>query len=57
MGISTRIYYHEKYLDAIYKRSKKLRYLKYIKATRFLADKLYNRGIRKPYIDYPMMLS
>jgi putative transposase len=56
LGISTWIYYHEKYLDAIYKRDERLRHL-YITATRFLADELYSRGVRKLYIGYPIMLS
>jgi putative transposase len=56
LGISTWIYHQGKYLDAIYKRDERLRHL-YITATRFLADELYNRGIRKLYIGYPYMLS
>jgi putative transposase len=56
LGISTWIYYHEKYLDAIYKRDERLRHL-YITAIRFLADELYSRGVRKLYIGYPYMLS
>ncbi len=35
-----------KYLDAMYKRDERLMHL-YIKATRFLADELYSRGVRK----------
>jgi transposase len=49
-------YYHEKYLDAMYKRDERLRHL-YIIAIRFLADELYRRGVRKLYIGYPIMLS
>jgi len=49
-------YYHEKYLDAMYKRDERLRHL-YIAAIRFLADELYRRGVRKLYIGYPIMLS
>ena len=49
-------YYHEKYLDAMYKKNERLRHL-YITATRFLADELYRRGVRKLYIGYPIMLS
>jgi putative transposase len=56
LGISTWIYYHEKYLDAMYKRDERLRHL-YITAIRFLADELYRRGVRKLYIGYPIMLS
>jgi putative transposase len=56
LGISTWIYYHEKYLDAMYKRDERLRHL-YITAIRFLADLLYRRGVRKLYIGYPIMLS
>jgi putative transposase len=56
LGISTWIYYHEKYLDAMYKRDERLRHL-YITAIRFLADELYRRGVRKRYIGYPIMLS
>jgi putative transposase len=55
LGIPTWIYYHEKYLDAIYKRDERLRHL-YITAIRFLADELYRRGVRKLYIGYPYML-
>jgi putative transposase len=56
LSISTWIYYHEKYLDAMYKRDEKLRHL-YITAIRFLADELHRRGVRKLYIGYPIMLS
>ncbi|MDT7887644.1 MAG: transposase [Desulfurococcales archaeon] len=56
LGISTWIYYHEKYLDAMYKRDEMLRHL-YITAIRFLADELYRRGVRKLYIGYPIMLT
>jgi putative transposase len=56
LGISTWIYYHEKYLDAMYKKNERLRHL-YITAIRFLADDLYRRGVRKLYIGYPYMLS
>jgi putative transposase len=56
LGVSTWIYYHEKYLDAMYKRDERLRHL-YITAIRFLADELYDRGVRKLYIGYPIMLS
>jgi putative transposase len=56
LGISTWIYYHEKYLDAMYKRDERLRHL-YITAIRFLADELYRRGVRRLYIGYPYMLS
>jgi putative transposase len=56
LGISTWINYHEKYLDAMYKRDERLRHL-YITAIRFLADELYDRGVRKLYIGYPIMLS
>ncbi|MDT7889265.1 MAG: transposase [Desulfurococcales archaeon] len=55
-GISTWREYHEKYLKAMYKRDERLRQL-YITAIRFLADKLYDRGVRKLYIGYPIMLS
>ena len=54
--VSTWIYYHEKYLDAMYKRDERLRHL-YITAIRFLADELYRRGVRKLYIEYPIMFS
>ena len=38
--------YHEKYLKAAYKRGERLRNRNiYIAAIRFLADKLYNKGI------------
>jgi putative transposase len=38
--------YHEKYLKAVYKRDERLRNRNiYIAAIRFLADKLYNKGI------------
>jgi putative transposase len=56
LGISTWIYYHEKYLDAMYKRDERLRHL-YITAIRFLADELHRRGVKKLYIGYPIMLS
>jgi putative transposase len=56
LGISTWIYYHEKHLDAMYKRDERLGHL-YITAIRFLADELYRRGVRKLYIGYPIMLS
>ncbi|MDT7887718.1 MAG: transposase [Desulfurococcales archaeon] len=58
LGISTWIYlyYHEKYLDAMYKRDERLRHL-YITAIRFLADELYRRGVKKLYIGYLYMLS
>jgi len=56
LSISTWIYYHEKYLDAMYKKDERLRHL-YITAIRFLADLLYRRGVRKLYIGYPIMLS
>jgi putative transposase len=56
LGISTWIYYHEKYLDAMYKRDERLRHL-YITAIRFLADELHRRGVRKLYIGYPIILS
>jgi hypothetical protein len=56
LGISTWIYYLERYLDAMYKRDRRLRHL-YISATRFLADELYDRGVRKLHIGYPIMLS
>jgi putative transposase len=55
-GISTWREYHEKYLKAMYKRDERLRHL-YITAIRFLADELYDRGVRKLYIGYPIMLS
>jgi len=55
-GFSTWKEYHEKYLKAMYKRDERLRHL-YITAIRFLADKLYDRGVRKLYIGYPYMLS
>jgi putative transposase len=48
-GIPTWREYHEKYLKAMYKRDERLRHL-YITAIRFLADKLYDRGVRKLYI-------
>ncbi|MDT7889937.1 MAG: hypothetical protein RQ885_13320 [Desulfurococcales archaeon] len=35
-----------RYLDAMYKRDERHRHL-YITATRFLADELYDRGVRK----------
>jgi len=56
LGVSTWTYYHEKYLDAMYKRDERLRHL-YITAIRFLADELHRRGVRKLYIGYPIMLS
>jgi putative transposase len=46
----------KKYLKAIYKRDERLRHL-YIAAIGFLADKLYDRGVRKLYIGYPIVLS
>jgi putative transposase len=46
----------KKYLKAMYKRDERLRHL-YITAIRFLADKLYDRGVRKLYIGYPIELS
>ena len=55
-GLPTWREYHEKYLKAMYKRDERLRHL-YITAIRFLADKLYDRGVRKLYIGYPYMLS
>jgi hypothetical protein len=48
--------HHERCLKAIYTRDERLRHL-YITATRFLADEPYNKGVRKLYIEYPMMLS
>jgi hypothetical protein len=48
--------YREKYLEAMYKRDKRLRRL-YITATRFLAGELYNRCVRKLYIGYPPCLA
>jgi putative transposase len=56
LGVSTWIYYHEKYLDAMNKRDERLRHL-YITAIRFLADELHRRSVRKLYIGYPIMLS
>jgi putative transposase len=56
LGISTWICYHEKYLDAMYKRDERLRHL-YITSIRFLADELHRRGVKKLYIGYPIMLS
>jgi putative transposase len=56
LRVSTWIYYHEKYLKAMYKRDERLRHL-YITAIRFLADELHRRGVRKLYIGYPIMLS
>jgi putative transposase len=56
LSISTWIYYHKKYLDAMYKRDERIRLL-YITAIRFLADELHRRGVRKLYIGYPIMLS
>jgi transposase len=55
-GLLTWIYYHEKYLKAMYKRDERLRHL-YITAIKSLADKLYDRGVRKLYIGYPIVLS
>jgi len=55
-GISTWREYHEKYLKEMYKRDERLRHL-YITAIRFLADEFYDRGVRKLYIGYPIMLS
>jgi putative transposase len=55
-GIPTWKEYHERYLKAMYKRDERLRHL-YITAIRFLADELYDRGVRKLYIGYPIMLS
>jgi putative transposase len=55
-GIPTWKEYHEKYLKAMYKRDERLRHL-YITAIRFLADELYDRGVRKLYIGYPIMLT
>jgi hypothetical protein len=40
----------------MYKRDERLMHL-YITATRFLADELYSRGVRKLYIGYPIMPS
>ncbi len=56
LGISTWIYYREKYLDAIYKGNERLGHL-YIASIRILADMLYSRGVRELYIGYPIMLS
>ena len=45
-GFSTWKEYHGKYLKAVYKRGERLRNRNiYIAAIRFLADKLYNKGI------------
>jgi len=55
-GFSTWIKYHEKYLYAIYKRDERLRHL-YRTAIRFLAEKLWSRGVKKIYVGYPIMLS
>jgi hypothetical protein len=49
--ISTWIYYHEKYLEAMYKKNERLRHL-YRASIRFLAYELYRRGVRKLYIGY-----
>jgi putative transposase len=43
-GFSTWVTYHERCLKAIYKRDERLRHL-YITSIRFLADKLYNKGV------------
>jgi putative transposase len=48
--------YYERYLEAMYERDERLRHF-HIAATRFLADELYRRGVRKLYIGYPIMLS
>ena len=40
----------------MYKRDERFRHL-YVTAIRFLADELYDRGVRKLYIGYPYMLS
>jgi hypothetical protein len=53
LSMSTWIYYHERYLDAMYKRDGGLRHL-YITSIRFLADELYRRGVRKLYIGCPI---
>jgi len=44
------------YLEAIYTRDERLRHL-YLTSIRFLAETLWNRGVRKLYIGYPIMLS
>jgi putative transposase len=54
--VSTWIYDHEKYPDAIYKRDERLRHL-YITAIIFLVDELYRRGVRRLCIGYSIMLS
>mgnify|MGYP000140759724 FL=1 len=54
--IPTWVYYHERYLEAFHTRDKRLRHL-YRTSIRFLAETLWNRGVRKLYIGYPIMLS
>jgi putative transposase len=53
-GFPKWVEYREKYLKAMYRRDERLRHL-YITATRFLADELYRRGVRKLYIGYIML--
>jgi len=55
-GFPTWILYHEKYLEAMRTRDERLRHL-YRTSIRFLAETLWNRGVRKLYIGYPVMLS
>jgi putative transposase len=55
-GLPTWILYHEKYLEALHTRDERLRHL-YRTSIRFLAETLWNRGVRKLYIGYPIMLS
>jgi hypothetical protein len=56
LGFSTWIEYHEKYLEAMHTGDERLRHL-YITANRFLANELYNRGVRKLCIGYPHILN
>jgi len=56
LSISTWIYHHEKYLEAMYRRDERFRHL-YITSIKFLAETLWSRGVRKLYIGYPYMLS
>jgi putative transposase len=55
-GFPTWLTYHERYIEAMYVRDEKLRHL-YRTSIRFLAETLWNRGVRKLYIGYPIMLS
>jgi len=48
--------YHHRYLRAIFKTNERLRHL-YRTAVRFLAEWLYERGVKRVYMGYPYMIT